>query len=401
MFERYLIRDVHESSRRSLFTVVSTFAGGGGSSIGYGLAGGRVLLASEFVAEAVRTYASNFPETVIDPRDIRKVTSMSCGGVPVGILDLLDRCGLKPGDLDILDGSPPCTEFSRAGNGLSDPWVLKKHSDNYQKRSGYLFYDFVKLAKRALPKVFVIENVPEMATNKKCRWLFDGFVDAARFFRLKGKPTKRAYYVYWKVLTSSDFGVPQKRRRMYMIGIRKDVAEAVGITSDDRVADVFPIGNEPLLTVRDAFASLDQSEEERNIWKRAMMVSSQYDDVSMLPKSPERIVGLSVVGIKDRNWNLKRSSWDHPCPTLTSSGQKPRGGLGGIIHPIENRKFTISELRRLFGLPDDYRVTGTLDQAAERIGNMVTPFVSQAIGESIYEHVLTPYRQQVVTDIAA
>ena len=68
--------------------------------------------------------------------------------------------------------------------------------------------------------------------------------------------------------------------------------------------------------------------------------------------------------------------WDLPAPTLTVTGQQP-DALSGAIHPSENRKFTLAELRRLFGLPDDYALTGTVSQGAERICRMVTPFVTE------------------------
>jgi DNA (cytosine-5)-methyltransferase 1 len=78
---------------------------------------------------------------------------------------------------------------------------------------------------------------------------------------------------------------------------------------------------------------------------------------------------------------------------LAVTGQGPNG-LSGAIHPEANRKFTIPELKRLFGLPDDYALTGTLAQAAERICRMVPPRVMQAIAERIYERVLRPHAER-------
>jgi DNA (cytosine-5)-methyltransferase 1 len=386
--------EVHASSARRLFTVVSMFAGGGGSSIGYRLAGGQVLMVNEFIKEACRTYAKNFPETIVDGRDIRRINGIKVEGRHDGVTQFIAQAGLAPMDLDILDGSPPCTEFSRAGKGLAATWIVKKHSDSRQRGAGMLFYDFLYVAKRARPKVVIAENVPDLATSKKNSALFGDFLEASRYFRKPGTENQRAYYTNWKVLNAADFGVPQSRRRMFLVGIRRDVAETLGIFSDEDILSVFPEPTSEHVSVRQALEDLDQPVREMQTWRRSMMTSSQYRDVLMLPRNPHKLIRLRHVGIEDRNWNLIRSSWDLPAPTLTCSGQKPSGGLGGVIHPEADRKFTLSELKRLFGLPDDYMVTGTLGQAAERIGNMVAPFVTKVIAESVYEKILRPYSQR-------
>ena len=106
-YQPYLIEDVKRSSARELFTVVSTFAGGGGSSTGYRLAGGKVVAINEFVEEAVATYSRNFPDTKVILGDIKNIKGT----------DLLEAGKLIPGQLDILDGSPPCSAFSTSGKG--------------------------------------------------------------------------------------------------------------------------------------------------------------------------------------------------------------------------------------------------------------------------------------------
>ena len=190
---RYSLEDVRRAGSRARFTVVSTFAGGGGSSIGYRLAGGRILLVNEFVKEAARTYARNFPDTVVDTRDIRKITGTKRDGRHVGAEEFIAQVGLKPRELDILDGSPPCSQFSVAGRGLSERFEEKTYSDRSQRGIGTLFYDFFFVAKRALPKVVVAENVPNLASRKNGA-LFNEFLDALRYKRLKDKSKVRVYY---------------------------------------------------------------------------------------------------------------------------------------------------------------------------------------------------------------
>src|SRR6202035_1178506 len=96
-YRPYAMADVLTTSRK--FNVISTFAGGGGSSVGYRLAGGRVLIANEFVSEAARTYRANFPDCVVDQRDIREISASH-----ERVASFLTVVGLKTGELDILDG---------------------------------------------------------------------------------------------------------------------------------------------------------------------------------------------------------------------------------------------------------------------------------------------------------
>ena len=81
------------------------------------------------------------------------------------------------------------------------------------------------------------------------------------------------------------------------------------------------------------------------------------------------------------DFNLVRASWHHPSPTLTQMGQQ--GGRGGIHHPDEDRVFTTDELKRLMGLPDDFKLTGTFNQKAERSGRMVTPHLYNHLSRTI------------------
>jgi DNA-cytosine methyltransferase len=367
------------------FKVISTFAGGGGSSLGYWLAGGRVLMANEFVQEAASTYALNFPSCVIDRRDIRDISSTD-----EAVAEFLAKVGLMPGELDILDGSPPCCEFSTAGRGIGDQEVLRPYSDVRQSNIASLPFDLVDLLVRARAKAFVCENVPAFASRGA--EVFKRVIRALRF--PAGNP-ERAYYANWKVLTASDFGVPQKRQRLIIVAIRKDVAEAIGINSDEAITHIFPAPTRTGVTVRSAFADLRQTTDDIWPWTRAAMVSRSLSRlIPLLPRNPPKPTRLGhIYPGYTRNYTLTRCSWDKPAPTMVVSGQRP-DGLTGAIHPDQDRKFTIPELKRLTGLPDDFILSGTLGQAAERVCRMVPPFLTKAVAESIYTNVLLPYQEK-------
>ena len=102
---RYTLDDLKRSSDRKLFTYISFFAGGGGSSCGYKLAGGDCKFVNEFQQVAVNDYLANWPDTPHICDDIKNVTGQQ----------IMEMTGLKVGELDILDGSPPCPPFSMSG----------------------------------------------------------------------------------------------------------------------------------------------------------------------------------------------------------------------------------------------------------------------------------------------
>jgi site-specific DNA-cytosine methylase len=254
---------------------------------------------SEFVPEAAHTYRANFPGVPVDPRDIRKIIAD-----PEEIERFLARADLRPGELDILDGSPPCCEFSTAGKGISDQDRLRKYSDVQQRGIATLIFDFFTLAAVARPKVIIVENVPSL--RSRYRAFFDHVLDAMRF-----PGDDRGYYAESAVLSASDFGVPQKRRRLFIIGVRRDVAEAVGITSDDHVCAVFPEPTHLPVTVRSALTGLQQTSEQIDPWHRAVMTGSLGPDIRRLPRNPSKWIKLSEP--EAGRFTLKRSAWDLPA----------------------------------------------------------------------------------------
>jgi DNA-cytosine methyltransferase len=279
-YRPYTMEDVHRASAARRFTAVSTFAGGGGSCIGFHLAGGHVVLASEFVPEARRTYAANFPDTPIDTRDIRDVIADGAS-----IKTFLARAGLKPGELDVLNGSPPCCEFSTAGRGISDQQELRRYSDTKQRGMATLILDFFKLARHAQPKIVVGENVPALAWSKN-RAFFEGALDTLRF--ADASHTRRLYYVNFGVLSASGFGVPQDRRRLFFVGVRADVARAVGIDDEEDILALFPEPSDFPVSIRSALADLQQADAEIDPWSRAAMTGSIGRWIERLPPNPRK-----------------------------------------------------------------------------------------------------------------
>jgi len=172
-------------------TVISTFAGAGGSSLGYSMAGYRELLAVEWDNNAVETFKLNFPDVPVYHGDIAKLSVDEC----------LQMAGIQAGELDVFDGSPPCQGFSAAGKRMMDD------------PRNQLFREYVRLLRGLQPKVFVMENVSGMVKGK----MKLVFVEILKELKASG------YQVKACLLNAMYFNVPQSRQRMIFIGVRNDL----------------------------------------------------------------------------------------------------------------------------------------------------------------------------------
>jgi DNA (cytosine-5)-methyltransferase 1 len=371
------------------FTAVSTFSGCGGSSLGYKLAGFRVLWANEFIPAAQEVYRANHPGTILDTRDIRTVQPE----------DILDAIKLKPGQLDLFDGSPPCASFSTAGAREAGWGQVKKYSDTKQ-RTDDLFFEYVRLLRGIQPKTFVAENVSGLVKGTAKGY----FLQILREFKACG------YRVKAQVLDAQWLGVPQARQRLIFIGVRNDF-------------NLEPVHPKPLpyrYTIRDALPSLYRESAER-VTENAQAESdcgwnavSKYARVAS-PDEPAPTImthgrGMSQVVIEaetsierfaiGREWdkltpgqqsdkyiNLVRPSADKPSPTICAG--HGHGGVAGVTHPIEKRKFSIAELKRICGFPDDFVLTGSYAQQWERLGRAVPPVMMSHIARTVRDEILS------------
>ena len=393
------MQDVHNASAQEKFKVISTFAGGGGSSTGYRLAGGKVLVINEFVEEAQKTYAENYPETIILPGDIKALTGK----------DFLDAVGVDVGEIDILDGSPPCSAFSVAGK-LShniheeehvDLWgnvtiekVPGKHSDGWGQTKNYsdgkmieniedLFFEFLRVAKEIKPKVIVAENVKGLTISEAKKY----------FNKILNTFEKIGYDVCAKVLDSRYYGVSQTRTRVIFIGVREDVAEKTGY-SFMNISQIFPEPDKEIIPVKDVMVGLEYDLKEVKYLTDKFTNTAYWKQTgSKMPIDPDKVLTGMDYHPKGHHFNLKRISQYQPAPTITAMGSADT--TAGAFHWIEPRKLTLGELKRIMSLPDDFKLTGKWNQKAERCGRMVPPLMMERIASSIYEKVLKKYNESV------
>ena len=380
-YKRYTLQDTLDSEKRALFNVLSTFAGGGGSSTGYRLAGGKILAVNEFVPEAQNTYRENYPNTTIVPGDIKELTGTY----------LMEQAGVKVSELDILDGSPPCSAFSMAGSVSHGEG--RTHADAFGKKKQYsdikgvenvedLFFEFLRVAKDIKPKVIIGENVEGLTMGEAKEY----------FHKIQNTFEDIGYLIVANVLDSSYFGVPQSRKRCFFIGVREDVAEKVGINFMT-MYQLYPDKNDFRTTLGEAINDVvnDDKEELDYLFDKISPEKAVGKTLMKMPKDPDKVLTGMDYHDKGHHFNLKRSSLRKPCPTITAMGNL--AGVAGTCHPIEDRKFTIKELKRIMSLPEDFKLTGKHKQQSERIGRMVPPLMMKALAESIYNKVLKPYKE--------
>ena len=381
MYKRYTLQDTLDSEKRNLFNVLSTFAGGGGSSTGYRLAGGKILAINEFVEEAQNTYRENYPNTTIVPGDIKELTGTY----------LMEQAGVKVSELDILDGSPPCSAFSMAGSVSHGEG--RTHADAFGKTKQYsdikgvsnvedLFFEFLRVAKDIKPKVIIGENVEGLTMGEAKEY----------FHKIQNTFEEIGYLIVADVLDASYFGVPQSRKRCFFIGVREDVADAIGLNFMT-MYQLYPDKNDVRTTLGEAINDVvnEDKEELDYLIDKISPEKAVGKTLMKMPKDPDKVLTGMDYHEKGHHFNLKRSSLRKPCPTITAMGNL--AGVAGTCHPTEDRKFTIKELKRIMSLPEDFKLTGKHKQQSERIGRMVPPLMMKALAESVYNKVLKPYKE--------
>ena len=374
MFKPYYLDNVYKSADQKLFTVISTFAGGGGSSTGYKLSGGNILAVNEFVESARDTYKTNYPDTPIMPDDIKQISGD----------DILKVANIKKGELDILDGSPPCSAFSIAGK-RDKGWDQEKSYSDGKKVENIedLFFEFIRVAEQVQAKVIIGENVAGI-TMGTAREYFNRIVNGFG---------KIGYEAVGKVMNAAEHGTPQARQRCFFVAIRNDIMDKLGINFMNMESLIYPEPNkkEDTISLREAIEDVDNDPEEVQMLLDFVQGSFQKKWIELLPFSPNRHKKPSDPEFIDINpkrsmFNMIRPCPGLPCPTLTQAGQKK--GLSGVFHYNSNRKLTIKELKRVMGLPEDFKLQGDFDQQAERIGRMVAPLMMKELSSNIYKNIL-------------
>jgi len=309
--------------------VFSCFHCGGGSSMGYKLAGMDVLGGVEIDPEMMRVYRGNHKPKLSYLMGVQEFKRIPNEQLPAALFNL-----------DILDGSPPCSSFSMAGSREKKWGVASKFREGQSVQVlDDLFFDFIDIAAKLKPKVVIAENVSGLIKGNARGYVKEIFEK----FRQAGYDTQLF------LLNASMMGVPQRRERVFFIARPPEW---------NKFALNFC---EPVVSVQKAWADLPEqtanalSPETRALWKRA---------------AP----GESMAAYNNGNgFNNVKLSWANPCGTVAASG--------ALYHPKVPRMLSDMEILRLQSFPDDYNF-GTLG-ARYVCGMSVPPFMMQRVADAI------------------
>ena len=332
-------------------TVIDLFSGAGGMTLGFVQAGFNPIAAVEHIKEFAATYAANF-------------------GSHVEVSEIEDAAPrLRHLKADVVIGGPPCQGFSNlTGNRADD------------KRRALWRY-FMDVVESSECKVFVMENVPNLLKSQEGQQI----IATAR---------DMGFWVNGKVLLASRFGVPQNRRRTFIVGSRLGLLD-------------LPDGNGETMTVRDALRGIPAKPNVHSfIQNGPLPTSSLHIARNPTPESLKRYALIPPGGnrfdlqrlapeLTPGCWIRKKSGgtdlfgrleWDTPARcTIRTEFYKPEKGR--YLHPEENRPITHWEAARLQTFPDDFRWCGSKIKIAIQIGNAVPPKLAEAVARYVREHL--------------
>lgn len=304
--------------------VVSLFSGAGGLDLGFKKAGANIVWANDIDENAVKTYKENIDDNIV-LGDIKEINAKN---IP---------------DSDVIMGGFPCLGFTLAKGSSRD--INDEHN--------FLYLEYLRITKEKKPKVFLIENVPGIKRGLSFK---DFFKKMIKDFESLG------YNVEYKTLCAADYGVPQKRNRVIIVGIRNDLNkkfEWPKITHSENLITLTD-NCKRWINLKDAISDLP------DMWD---------EDI------PNHVGTKHKVKINNYMGNRKLS-WDKPSPTILGRGS--RSG-GPVIHPHPNlkRRLTVRECARLQSFPDDFVFVGSNSSCYAQIGNAVAPLFAFRIAQQV------------------
>lgn len=318
------------------YKFISTFSGAGLSSIGLQAAGFKELAFFEIDKHAKKCLSINFPNIPIFD-DITQIDYDN----------LLNKCNIKKGDLDLLEGSPPCQGFSVSGN----------RNDGDSRND--LTNSFLLLAKELQPKVISIENVTGLTIGKMKAFLHSFIISIKNLL----------YTPYVKILSSYEYGIPQVRKRLFIIAIKNSFKQKFYFPEPEKKRYTY---NDSFYQFKNKYFLFD------NIGKTEKVFLDRVSHGQSLSKVHPNKSFFNYIFINPLR----------PCPTITRTMK--------LIHPSKGRKLSVSELMRLSSIPDEYLwpENSSIKSLYARIGNGVPPLLSFNLGLSI-KKMLDSFEEQL------
>src|SRR3989339_508081 len=322
-----------KNKKISTYTAIELFAGAGGTALGMENAGIQHILLNEYDKHACETLRINKPSWNVVEKDVRELTFFE-------------------GQADIVQGGFPCQTFSYAGKKMG-----------FEDIRGTLFFEFARCVKEVKPKIAIGENVRGLLNH-----------DAGRTIKTMVSVLEEiGYRVKYKVLRSQYLDVPQKRERLIIIGVRKDLNISIS----------FPKEKDYIIPLSEALLKCPKSEgqEYPEKKKKIMKLIPSGGYWRDLPeKLQKEYMGASFFMGGGKTGMARRLSWDEPSLTLTCS---PAQKQTERCHPDETRPLTVREYARIQTFPDNWEFAGSVGHQYKQIGNAVPVNLGYYIGDTI------------------
>jgi DNA (cytosine-5)-methyltransferase 1 len=344
---------------------ISLFTGAGGLDLGFEAAGFETAVAVEMDPRCVETLRANRKWPVIS-RDIESVTTA----------ELLRSANLKAGEADVLIGGPPCQPFSKSGF-----WATGEARRLDDPRATTIDH-YLRILGEIRPRAFLLENVEGLGFRGKD----EGLTRIRSAIEAINKRHNTRYDPATAVLAAADYGVPQVRRRVFVIGARDGTQfRFPEPTHANPEGALRPSIRKTWLSAWDALHDLPEPVDE------ALKVKGKWAD--LLPSIPEgqnylyhtdRGGGEPLFGWRRRYWSfLLKLAKDQPAWTL----QAQPGPATGPFH-WANRRLSMREMARLQTFPDDFKVLGSVSDAQRQLGNAVPPLLAEVLAREIRKQLL-------------
>lgn len=346
------------------YKAISLFAGAGGCSMGFQKYGVDIIAAYDICKEAVETYNYNFKGNKCKVEDLSICNFSS----------IRNELGLQKGELDIIIGGPPCQGFTTAG---------RRSEDDVRNR---LLANYVNALAEFYPRWFMMENVEGILTTTNGRFIVDCIHSMISL----------GYSVFMKKVYMQEYGVPQRRKRVIIIGNRE--GKSFNFPQPLAVASgrIYKNGT---LTLRDAISDIENIDipeinhvrkNETDIQLKRIHLLREGQTMKDLPKElqhksfAKRAARRVCDGMPSEKRGgspsgLKRLVYDEPSLTITGSATSE------FIHPTQDRMLTIRECARIQTFPDDFHFLGTDNQQLQQIGNAIPPLFANLMAEQIYK----------------
>jgi DNA (cytosine-5)-methyltransferase 1 len=356
LFADFFAKDVKETATNEVeakrqYSVLELFAGAGGLAVGLEKAGLKCVALNEIDKWACQTLRKNRPNWKVLEGDIRSFNFNEFRN-----------------NVDVVTGGFPCQAFSYAGKklGLADA-------------RGTLFYEFARVVQEVNPPICIGENVRGLLSHDQGKTL-KGMISILDEIGYNVVPVQ--------VLKAISFKVPQKRERLILVGIRKDIS-----TSYE-----YPEPYKKIYNLKDALkkGELFDSNVPKSVG--AKYPKSKIEILDLIPpkgywrdlpiRLQKKFMGGSFYLGGGKTGIARRIGWDEPCLTLTCS---PAQKQTERCHPDETRPFTVREYARVQTFPDEWEFCGSMAQQYKQIGNAVPVNLGREVGYSIVKFLNTYY----------